>query len=265
MKIVICIIFTVTSSLLYSQEVHPDRAYFESYYKDLFDYVKAPVQWQANDWLVLGGVLGTGVLLYTQDDEIQDFFQRNKTPFWNGFSKHVAEPVGSGKYAISALAVLYIDGVIAKRPKSKKVALLGVKASILSGVLYTSIKLLTHRQRPSEGKFPDARVWEGPGSYFKKLSFPSGHTTNAFAIATVVARSYKDVKWVPVASYTIATLAGLSRIYDNKHWASDVLIGAALGWSLGSLIVKENNWGIQVSAHHNKQYSTMGLMIPLAK
>jgi membrane-associated phospholipid phosphatase len=41
---------------------------------------------------------------------------------------------------------------------------------------------------------------------------------------------YQDHKWVPVVSYSIATLVGLSRIYDNAHWASDVMAGAAVGF-----------------------------------
>jgi len=44
---------------------------------------------------------------------------------------------------------------------------------------------------------------------------------------------YKDEPWVGILSYSIATGVGLSRIYDNKHWSSDVMIGAALGFAIG--------------------------------
>jgi membrane-associated phospholipid phosphatase len=72
-------------------------------------------------------------------------------------------------------------------------------------------------------------------------SFPSGHTAAAFAMATVLteeARYHRSKDRVPVAivTYTAATLSGLSRMYDDKHWASDVIAGAAVG-TLTSLAV----------------------------
>lgn len=71
-------------------------------------------------------------------------------------------------------------------------------------------------------------------------SFPSGHTTVAFAAATVYALEYKDKPWVPVFAYTAASLIGLSRLTENKHWATDVLAGAALGYLTGRQVV--NNY-----------------------
>jgi membrane-associated phospholipid phosphatase len=48
--------------------------------------------------------------------------------------------------------------------------------------------------------------------------------------ATVFATMYRDQRWVPPVAYGLATLVGLSRIYDNAHWASDVMAGAAIGF-----------------------------------
>jgi membrane-associated phospholipid phosphatase len=62
------------------------------------------------------------------------------------------------------------------------------------------------------------------------MSFPSGHTACAFSVATIVADEYRDHPAIPVISYSIATLTGLSRINDNAHWASDVFFGAAIGY-----------------------------------
>ncbi|MBW8362880.1 MAG: phosphatase PAP2 family protein [Kaistella sp.] len=61
-------------------------------------------------------------------------------------------------------------------------------------------------------------------------SFPSGHTANAFAGATMLAIEYgKDYKWVPYVSYGVATGVGIMRMANNKHYISDVLFGAGLG------------------------------------
>lgn len=62
------------------------------------------------------------------------------------------------------------------------------------------------------------------------LSFPSGHTANAFAGATILAIEYgENHKWVPYAAYGVATGVGIMRIANNKHYISDVLFGAGLG------------------------------------
>jgi membrane-associated phospholipid phosphatase len=64
----------------------------------------------------------------------------------------------------------------------------------------------------------------------------SGHTATAFAIATVFAEQYKQTPWVAIVSYTAATAVGASRVVLHKHWSSDVLVGALLGFACGKQI-----------------------------
>jgi len=63
------------------------------------------------------------------------------------------------------------------------------------------------------------------------LSFFSAHTSNIFTTATAFATCFKKTKWVPVLAYSAAGLVGICRIYNNEHWASDVLAGAACGFA----------------------------------
>ena len=70
------------------------------------------------------------------------------------------------------------------------------------------------------------------------LSFPSGHSSNAFTAATVAAMHYPKLT-VPV--YGLATYIGLSRMAANKHHFSDVVAGAGLGWVIGRSVVKRNS------------------------
>ncbi|HMD00222.1 MAG TPA: phosphatase PAP2 family protein [Ferruginibacter sp.] len=62
----------------------------------------------------------------------------------------------------------------------------------------------------------------------------------AFAAATVYAMEYKNTKWVPIVSYSAASLIALSRITENKHWTTDILVGSVLGYFSGRHIV--NNY-----------------------
>jgi len=106
------------------------------------------------------------------------------------------------------------------------------------------IKIVAGRARPR--KNPDSARDFG---LFRGLrdddyrSFPSGHTTSAFAFASTVAsetqRWWPGTRWVigPIV-YGGAALTGLSRIYNNEHWASDVMAGAALGTFAGIKIVR---------------------------
>ena len=88
-------------------------------------------------------------------------------------------------------------------------------ASLTEAITVNSIKHLSHVQKPYGGSY---------------LAFPSGHTATAFATAELLRREYKDVSpWIGIAGYTAATITGALRIYNNKHWFSDVVAGAGLG------------------------------------
>ena len=61
-------------------------------------------------------------------------------------------------------------------------------------------------------------------------SFPSGHTYIAFVGAETLRKEYgEEYPWLAVAGYAVATLVGTMRIYNDRHWAGDVLAGAGLG------------------------------------
>ena len=73
--------------------------------------------------------------------------------------------------------------------------------------------------------------------YSANNSFPSGHTFTAFVGAEIIRREYgKEHPWLAVAAYSVATLVGIMRVYNNRHWAGDVLAGAGLGILSTSLV-----------------------------
>jgi membrane-associated phospholipid phosphatase len=74
-------------------------------------------------------------------------------------------------------------------------------------------------------------------------SFPSGHTSNAFAMASVAQLHYG---WkVGAPAYALAGLMGLSRIHQDKHWLSDVVAGAAVGYIAGRTVVRVNGRSLE--------------------
>lgn len=88
-------------------------------------------------------------------------------------------------------------------------------SAAMVGISVTAIKRLTHIQRPD-------------GTSFN--AFPSGHTATAFASAEFLYQEYKDVSvWYGIAGYTVAAGTGFMRMYNNRHWLTDVVAGAGFG------------------------------------
>ena len=69
------------------------------------------------------------------------------------------------------------------------------------------------------------------------LPLESGHSIEAFAVATIIARRYGNHRWVPYAAYGLASVVGFSRLTLNVHFLSDVFMGGALGYSISRFTV----------------------------
>jgi membrane-associated phospholipid phosphatase len=98
-------------------------------------------------------------------------------------------------------------------------------------------KYLSGRLRPNHPA--NSSKLNGP-FFTDNSSFPSQHATLAFAAARVYAMEYRDKPAVPIISYSIASLITISRLTENKHWATDLIAGTLLGWACGTQVV--NNY-----------------------
>lgn len=208
--------------------------YFSGFLTDTAKILASPLHADSGDWLKVGGVFAiTGGLLLA-DAGIRDFSQRNHSSIANMFSS-AGQKLGSPLYTLPPVGAFYLYGHLRDNGKARKTSLLAVESLAITTVFTEAIKAIAQRDRPNSGASPFR--WEGPHFSSKNVSFCSGHTSSAFSIATVFAEQYKDTPYVPTIAYGLATLAGLSRIYDNKHWASDAFFGAALGYFVGKSVV----------------------------
>ena len=142
---------------------------------------------------------------------------------------------------------LYIIGRADGQLRLQDLGLHSAEAVVLGTATTYGIKLLAGRARPhvdvrNPHNFQLARGFSGDDFQ----SFPSGHTTAAFAFASVLSREtqmwWPRSRWyIGTAAYAGATLVGISRMYNNMHWASDVLGGAAIGTFVGLKVVKYNH------------------------
>jgi membrane-associated phospholipid phosphatase len=176
-------------------------------------------------------------------EELQDSLaQANR--FFRNASRSVAYVADPGSIVIGVS--LYGIGRLAHWRTVADLGLHGTEAVVLSGAFTGLIKGVAGRARPyvsvdtNPHDFSFLRGFRGGGGY---ASFPSGHTTVAFAAASVVTSELqrwrpRSVWFVAPAMYGGATLVGLSRMYNNAHWASDVAVGAAIGTFSGIKVVR---------------------------
>lgn len=203
-----------------------DAAYFKGYATDAGKIITSPLRWEPKDWIKFSLVVGgTGALLLA-DKEIKDFSQRNRSSIAGGFA-NMGNVIGDPLVVFPAAGAFYLYGQLADDGKVRRTSLLALESLVISGALTEGIKRLAGRPRPEVGEL--VGTWHGPSFDKRYVSFSSGHTANAFAVATVVASEYRDVPFVATTAYSLATLTALSRIYTDKHWASDTLFGAAIG------------------------------------
>jgi membrane-associated phospholipid phosphatase len=143
---------------------------------------------------------------------------------------------------------LYTAGRLLHRKRAAEVGWHGTEALLLAAGVTNVLKSVVGRSRPfvSGDTNPHDFKFGGGFGNDSRTSFPSGHATTAFALASAVAsesRSKWPDKWwsawlIGPALYGGATVVGVSRLYHNKHWASDVGLGAAIGTFSGIKVVQ---------------------------
>ncbi|MFI5188388.1 MAG: phosphatase PAP2 family protein [Chitinophagales bacterium] len=243
---------------------------FSSYFillgSDLKQEITAPFHFTKKDWVRFAEFSLVEGSLFFADEPVQRFALdlRDHNAGVRNVSKDVT--MFGGAYETYLLASLGAYGFISKNEKIKTTTLLATQAYITGGVMESLLKFLSGRQRPSyydpnsnevEPKFhgpfsSNGRDINGKGT---NSSFPSGHTTVAFAVATVFAMEYRDRPLIPILSYSAATLIGLSRITENQHWITDVVAGAALGFLTGRQVVNNYHRYAKLKAPKQKKNS----------
>ena len=133
---------------------------------------------------------------------------------------------GRPAYAAVAVGGAYAGGRLAGAPELSSSAAHVGAALLASGIANGTLKYVVGRERPSDTRDPFRfRPFNASNRW---QSFPSGHSVVAFSLAASVSEE-AGRPWVTALTYGGASLVGWSRIYDDKHWTSDVVGGALLG------------------------------------
>lgn len=197
---------------------------------DAKEVVRAPARASGRTWtkaaVVTGAVLASSAL----DESVQEFARDHQSQGAEDASE-VITPFG-GRYSDRVMLGFLGYGLIAKNDRAKAVAFDAFVSSVIASKVVTPLlKSAVGRNRPNES--------EGAFEFDGGSSFPSNHATQAFAVASVIAGHYES-RWVDAAAYGLASLVGVARVYDDDHWFSDVVAGAAIGAATGRFIVRTN-------------------------
>lgn len=210
-----------------------DSNYFKGFVSDSRYMLTSPWRWDKSDWTTASIVAGITGVFFILDDEIREDVQGSRNSAMDDLSD-IFERFGRGSFVVPVLSGFYLFGRFGENEKVERTALLAVESYLITGLFNEVLKLSIGRHRPRNGGDSDLFDNFDTGN----RSFPSGHTSTAFAIATIVANEYEHVPLIAPLSYGIATLTGYSRINDNNHWASDVFFGAMLGYFTSKTILK---------------------------
>lgn len=186
----------------------------------------APARWGPHEWLAVPAVTAGLAALSLADAPVDHFVDRDRRGLKNALLNTI-EPLGS-EASIPIVLSTYLVGIALDRPGLRRAGTLAAASSVAAGGVITPLfKELVGRARPREH--------EG-SHHFQPLggdtSFPSGHTTQAFAIASVFAAEARPL-WAKVTAYGLAGGVGVARMYHGAHFASDVAAGALVGTLVG--------------------------------
>lgn len=210
------------------------------------DTVPGAPLFTSRDALRAVGFAGLTIAMFPLDRAIakQLTDERSKAnQFLNSSSNSVEYIADPGAIVIGTS--LYLIGRFTDHPNIEDLGWHGTEAVLFGGGIAYILKGLTGRARPFVTGDTTAHDFKFGGGFGNadRQSFPSGHTTAAFAAASAVTseaeRMWPHHFWlVAPLMYGGASLVGLSRMYHDKHWASDVALGAAIGTFSGLKVVR---------------------------
>lgn len=199
-----------------------------------------------SDAAIIGGFGAATVLVAPLDRTVAEWLQRStvqENRLLGDLSTVVRNVAAPGTVIIGV--GLYTIGRLTRNERAADLGLHGTEAVLIATGVGTVIKGMAGRARPYRdvGNPTDFQLGRGYGRSGDYRSFPSGHSIAAFAAAAAV--TSETDRWWPQGTWAVATLmyggaalAGASRMYNNRHWASDVLVGAAIGTLAGRKVVR---------------------------
>jgi len=207
---------------------------FPQFANETFLFVKQPTKWVGRDWIKTGISIALTIGVMPFDQSITNSTQGKQHYYYS--TPVVAGRIYGEWYSIGGVAGAFgLYGLIAHDTASKKISIELFQAGLYSELVTTVLKIAIGRERPVSTE--NAFTYH-PFSLFNYNfhSMPSGHTTSAFALSTVMSR-HAHTTTLKILAYIPAGFTMFSRIYQHQHWLSDEILAAAIGFYAGNWVV----------------------------
>ncbi len=203
-----------------------EREFVKNILRDQKAIWTSPLHLHSRDtrWLVPLG-LGTMALIET-DQQTGDEIAESDKPLK---ASRAISYAGSTYTAGAVAASFYIVGRLAHSQRARETGILSAEGLIDSLIVGSAAKAIAQRTRPNGGR-SRSDFFDGG------TSFPSGHSIQAWTVATILAHEYHNRIAVQVAAYGIAGAVSVARFTGRNHYLSDVLIGSAMGYGIGCYV-----------------------------
>jgi membrane-associated phospholipid phosphatase len=213
-----------------SSRPSPERQFLKNLLRDQRAIWTSPLHVkEGTPWrLVTIGAVSTALLLTDEQTEARLGNNSGRLHISNDVSQ-----AGSW-YGLAAVSgAFYLVGRAAHSDKARETGVLSAEALINGIVVGQALKAITQRKRPLDQP-GEAQFFNG-GS-----AFPSGHSINAWAVATVVAHEYDNLP-AQLTAYGLASLVSISRFTGQRHYLSDIFIGGAIGYGIGRYVYRAHH------------------------
>lgn len=195
--------------------------------EDELRIVKSPFSVSALKWDALA-ISATGVLIANDESVLHQV-----PASWHNTSINISN---AGVYGLGAAAGgIFITGLVTHNAHATDTGIRSAEASVDSVILYAALKAVLARQRPyigaGEGKFFSGNWTSG--------SFPSGHATFAWTLASIMAHEYPN--WpMRLLMYGAATAVSTTRVTGGVHFPADVVSGSVIGYGVGTYVAHKD-------------------------
>lgn len=226
----ISLIFIISTNFVFAQKSNSILDDLSNdgmiFLKDGASYFTYPLHMSSSDWLIAGGTaLGTFGLM-NFDEELRNRLSLNNRKTLNGDFWDIPTKYGIAGYMNLGALSIYAVGLISREDEVRKLGRIIFQSLSYTGISVMAIRIIAGRERPYSGYNPF--TFNGLTMDNEIQSFPSGHTTVAFAVSSAIAEYY-DKWWLRIGMYSFASLTAYARVRNKQHWVSDVVFGALLG------------------------------------
>ncbi len=213
------------------------------------DLLKSPYYFDQTDLTMAGIIITMTGASFSLDNKIRNDVlakQNNNLDRITDWGEKFGRPV----YAAILSSLLYSSGLLFKEKHLRETGQILAEAMLCAGLYTQLLKISLGRARPYKGEGNleiEPLEFEFDSS---ENSLPSGHTSIAFTVATVLSERVNNI-YASIALYSFASLTAYQRIYSDVHWLSDTILGAALGTVIGLKLVKLHESSEPTSESYN--------------